>query len=163
MSSLGMNFSDDELRVIYEIAAKQEITQRKVLIQALRCYQLMVMGTHELRELNPQPKMKFAPASRPTGEPPRCPACKTVMQPRASRIQSASWECPNCSVSLNQPSPAPEGQPPLINLDLDDIENILDTVQDPWQDPWKALGGIAGIVKRMRKSGAARDAAQEEG
>jgi hypothetical protein len=54
---MGLEFSDREKKVIAEISARQEIRPAKVIKQALAAYQLIVLGSHELREINPTLKL----------------------------------------------------------------------------------------------------------
>jgi len=54
---IGLEFSEKEKLVISEISAKQELRPAKVIHQALATYQLVVSGSHELREVNPELKM----------------------------------------------------------------------------------------------------------
>jgi hypothetical protein len=54
---MGLEFTENEKSVIAEISKKQELRPAKVVKQALATYQLIVMGSHELREVNPELKM----------------------------------------------------------------------------------------------------------
>ena len=54
---IGLEFTEKEKSVIAEISNKQELQPSKVIKQALATYQLIVMGSHELREVNPELKM----------------------------------------------------------------------------------------------------------
>ena len=51
---IGLEFTEKEKSVIAEISNKQELRPAKVIKQALATYQLIVMGSHELREVNPE-------------------------------------------------------------------------------------------------------------
>lgn len=58
-------FNEREAAVIDEIATKQQLSRQAVLRQALRTYQLVVTGTHELTELNPMSKVAASQPSSP--------------------------------------------------------------------------------------------------
>lgn len=49
----GTPFTEAELDAIHELGEMQELSPWAVLRQGLRIYQLIVAGTHELREINP--------------------------------------------------------------------------------------------------------------
>jgi hypothetical protein len=54
---MGLEFSDREKTVIADISVRQGIRPEKVIKQALAVYQLIALGSHELREINPQSKL----------------------------------------------------------------------------------------------------------
>ncbi len=50
---LGEHFTNKEAAVIGDLAKRLGISEHKVLVQGLRAYQLIVMGTHQLQEKPP--------------------------------------------------------------------------------------------------------------
>ena len=65
--SQAPTFTVREQEVITDLAKRQEISEHKVLVQGLRLYQLIVMGSHRLEEVEPG-LGKLAPAARPEGD-----------------------------------------------------------------------------------------------
>lgn len=53
----GLVFTDKERSAIAEISAKQELRPSSVIKRALATYQLLAIGTHEIREINPSLKL----------------------------------------------------------------------------------------------------------
>jgi hypothetical protein len=62
-------FSFEEEKALQALAIKQEMSGLGILRQALRAYQLIVAGTHELREINPDPKLNTAELPNQTYDP----------------------------------------------------------------------------------------------
>jgi hypothetical protein len=57
---MEINFSEKELRAIEELSQRQELSQERVIIQALRLYQAVVHGSMQVISIG---KSKYLPPS----------------------------------------------------------------------------------------------------
>lgn len=57
-NTVEVTFSGEELQTLEALASKLGIPLNRVIIQSLRQYELVCMGSHKLVEINPLPTKK---------------------------------------------------------------------------------------------------------
>lgn len=100
-------FNARELEVIADLAKRLDVSEEKVLVLALRAYQLIAVGTHKLEEVQHYGLNKdlTSEVDKVLGLDKRfCPSCGAVM---IQKGLSPNWLCPSCGVraeSIDHPS-----------------------------------------------------------